>query len=552
MKLCPKCGIQYPDDANFCHLDAGRLVWAEVEQASDDAADAGATGAGAGADDHDPNLLDERFELGERFGGRQTGDVYEAVDRSTGAACMVKVVFEEVFPKSLLMQRTERELGKLIRLDNPGIARVLGYGHRDGRLWIATERVSDYRSLLDIVFDGGPIPSVRAAEIVVAVGKALSEAAKVGVIHRDLAPKNVLVRGDSSVKLINFGVAVPTTEKVHGVAEFVAPEIVEGRPVDQRANIYSLGALFYYLVTGRPPYMGDPEDVYEQHLSGEPEPPSVHVAEISDATDVVILRALARSSSKRFMTLRQLLNDVERIASGEEPLAASPAMAALAPRGKRKSRKLAQTMLGGHKIAAEAREQVGQGAGDGAALAATSVSGEAGGESAATSDAEVASGAAEAATGPVDGAEAVRAESPDPVDDSAAAAASAPGPERMDKAQSRRSDGARSLDGGAGASKVGLTIKEHYQDNRQDNRQDDRSERRQTNRSGKRTGAARGSEASDGRAGQLSARAQADDSMASEDLVREMKQGRGIAVAIIVTVLLLLAAVAAVYFLSDS
>ncbi len=534
MKLCPKCGIQYPDDANFCHLDAGRLVWAEVEE-SDDAADAGANGAGA--DEHDPNLLDDRFELGERFGGRQTGDVYEAVDRSTGAACMVKVVFEEVFPKSLLMQRTERELGKLIRLDNPGIARVLGYGHRDGRLWIATERVSDYRSLLDIVFDGGPIPSVRAAEIVVAVGKALSEAAKVGVIHRDLAPKNVLVRGDSSVKLINFGVAVPTTEKVHGVAEFVAPEIVEGRPVDQRANIYSLGALFYYLVTGRPPYMGDPEDVYEQHLSGEPEPPSVHVAEISDATDVVILRALARSSSKRFMTLRQLLNDVERIAAGEEPLAASPAMAALAPRGKRKSRKLAQTMLGGHKIAAEAREQVGQS--DGAAAA--SASGEAGGDEAAISSAEVESGAADATAGSADGAEAVRTESPAPADDSAAAsaAAGAPEPERSEKSQPRRSQ-----DSGAGASKVGLTIKEHYQDNR--------SEGRQTSRPGRRTDAGRGSEASDGRAGQLSARGQADDSMASEDLVREMKQGRGIAVAIIVTVLLLLAAVAAVFFLSDS
>ncbi len=369
MKLCPKCGTHYPDDANFCPDDAARLApgssSAERGMAARPAAAAHGTASAAARDE----LVDEsegrtadgrrlfggRFALSARLGGRQTGEVYDATDLHDKRACVVKLVDPEVFPSSLIMQRTERELGKLARIESVGIARILGHGRVDGRLWMACERVPGSQSLLDIVFDEGPMQAPRAAAIILDVGKALAEAAKVGIIHRDLAPKNVLVSGGGTVKLINFGVAVPTTRKVQGVPEFVAPEIVEGKAVDQRANIYSLGALFYYLVTGRPPYMGEPEEVYAQHLSAEPEPPSTHLEGLPEAVDAVILRALARSSSRRFMTLRQFLNDIERVAAGEEPMTTSSVMGQLIPaRGKNKSKKLAQTMLGGFHAAQDA------------------------------------------------------------------------------------------------------------------------------------------------------------------------------------------------------
>ncbi|HWN70716.1 MAG TPA: serine/threonine-protein kinase, partial [Haliangium sp.] len=336
-----------------------------------------ATRPAAAVESHTPDgrrLLGGRFALGTRIGGRQTGEVYEAVDQSSGQTCVVKVIDAEVFPSNLVLQRTERELSKLARLDAPGIARILEYGRVDDRLWMACERVPGSRSLLDIVFDEGPMPAQRAAAILLDVGKALAEAAKVGIIHRDLAPKNVLLGADGAIKLINFGVAVPTTGKVQGVPEFVAPEIVEGKPVDQRANIYSLGALFYYMVAGRPPYMGEPEEVYEQHLSAEPEPPSTHMEDVSEAVDAVILRALARSSSRRFMTLRQLLTDVERIAAGEEPATTSSAAGTLMPaRGKGKSKKLAQTMVGGFQVAQEAARKQAEAAGAGAVASGAGV-----------------------------------------------------------------------------------------------------------------------------------------------------------------------------------
>jgi hypothetical protein len=433
MKLCPKCGTHYPDDANFCPDDAARLTpgpsSAERGMAVGPATAAHGTASAAARDEpvdesegrtgDGRRLLGRRFALSARLGGRQTGEVYEATDQNDGRACVVKLVDPEVFPSSLVLQRTERELGKLARIESAGIARILGHGRVDGRLWMACERVPGSQSLLDIVFDEGPMPATRAAAIILDVGKALAEAAKVGIIHRDLAPKNVLVSGGGTVKLINFGVAVPTTRKVQGVPEFVAPEIVEGKAVDQRANIYSLGALFYYLVTGRPPYMGEPEEVYAQHLSAEPEPPSAQLETVPEAVDAVILRALARSSSRRFMTLRQFLNDVERVAAGEEPMTTSSVMGQLIPaRGKNKSKKLAQTMLGGFHAAQDAaRKQAeedarNQAAAAGAADSATAAGAAAGVATGSGGDAaepQAAAGASEAAGLAAAGAAAIAA-----------------------------------------------------------------------------------------------------------------------------------------------
>lgn len=345
MKVCPKCGKQYPDDANFCPLDAGRLVAAdESEQArpAEEAPPPVAPSSGDGS-----RALGGRFELDEPVGGGVTGRVYRATDQTNGTVCAVKLVDASVFPSSFLMQRTERELKQLVRLDSPGIARVHAHGKDGEVLWIASEFFADCRSLHDIVFDEGPMDLGRASQIMLKVGQALADAAKVGVIHRDLAPKNILVGPGDTIKIINFGVAVPTTEKVPGVPEYVAPEMVEGKPVDQRSNIYSLGAVFYYAITGQPPFMGEPEEVLEQHLSATPEPPSQR-AELPEVVDGVVLKALERSSSKRFMTLRQFLSAVEHLAQGNLEGVAAATAQPLARTGKGKDKKgpLAQTMVG--------------------------------------------------------------------------------------------------------------------------------------------------------------------------------------------------------------
>src|SRR3954470_8740917 len=124
MKLCPKCQKQFSDDANFCPVDAARLIPLE--------------GQSAGADP-----LTTRFELGDRLGGSRTGTVYRAKDKQTGAAVALKVVSPAVLALPGGAQRLERELKQLERVQSAGVAKLLASGKRPGQsgdeTWVALE-----------------------------------------------------------------------------------------------------------------------------------------------------------------------------------------------------------------------------------------------------------------------------------------------------------------------------------------------------------------------------------------------------------------------------
>lgn len=298
MKVCPKCGTQYGDDANFCTADAGRLVALAASAPT-------AAPAGSG-------LLGGRFQLGPRVGGGATGAVHRATDVQSGATVAIKLIAPAVLTPMAHGQRVERELRLLERVHAPEVAQVLASGKQAGELWVATEWVEGGLPLTAQV-EAGVIDGERAAEVVAAVGAALLDAAKIGLVHRDLAPENVLVIGDA-IKVINFAIPTPG-ERVPGVPGFVAPEAIEGKPIDQRSTTYSLGALTYYLLTGHPPFVGDPAGVYAAHLAGGAPPPS-SLAPIRPAFDAVVGRAMDRNPARRYLTLKQFLDDIGKARSG--------------------------------------------------------------------------------------------------------------------------------------------------------------------------------------------------------------------------------------------
>ncbi len=333
MKRCPKCEKIYLDDANFCPVDAGRLV--EVEEAESPAASAPGTPAAAAAD----QLVGGRFELGPAIGGTVTGPVHRAVDTQDGRAVAIKLVDPKVLAIPAVAQRIERELKQLERVTHKSVAHVVASGRHDERVFIATELCAGARPLAELIAASGPVDAQRASELILAIGEGLIEAAKVGVVHRDLSPKNILVTQDT-LKLINFCVPQPGA-KAAGVPEYLAPEAIEGKPVDQRGNIYSLAALYYFLLTGRPPYVGDEAAVIQAHLSGTIEPPSKYAAVPADI-DSAVGKALERNAARRYLTLRQFLDEIARIAGGPEG-----GTGATAPFGKAgKPRELAQTLMG--------------------------------------------------------------------------------------------------------------------------------------------------------------------------------------------------------------
>lgn len=294
MKTCPKCNKQFSDDANFCPVDAARLTTAMAKIV-------------------DTDSLSSKFELGDKLGGSRTGAVHRGRDKQSGAAVAIKLVAPAVMVLPGVAQRLERELKQLERVQSAGVAKVLASGKLGDQPWVATELVDSANTLADAITARGPIPLEQAAGLVEVIGEALIEAAQVGVVHRDLAPKNVLFVGDT-IKLINFSVPVP-------VAEFQAPEQADGKPVDQRSNIYSLGALYGYLLSGEPGDAGD-----------APAP-----------VKALIARALDKSPTKRFLTVRQFVDEVGRVSrAGDIDPKATAAMGKV---GKPKA-VLVETLLG--------------------------------------------------------------------------------------------------------------------------------------------------------------------------------------------------------------
>jgi hypothetical protein len=339
MKLCPKCGKHFSDDANFCPVDAARLAPLD----------------GAGAAEQ-ADALSGRFDLGDRLGGKTTGEVRRATDKqANGKAVAVKIIAPAVMGLPQIAQRIERELKQLERVQSGSVASVIASGKRGDQAWVATEYVDDAQTLAQAFAARGQVEPVKAAELIATIGEALIEAAKVGVVHRDLAPKNVLLAGGelTRVKLVNFCAPTPTSDRSPGVPEYAAPEVIEGKQLDQRSNIYSLGAIYYNAVTGSPPFTGDTATVHAAHLAGGPEAPSKR-APVPPDVDQVILRSLERNPAKRYLTVRQFVDEVQRVARGE----ALGAPRAGSATGKQRPKEAVQTLMGVPPAAGAAAEPV--------------------------------------------------------------------------------------------------------------------------------------------------------------------------------------------------
>ena len=237
MRFCPTCKSTYPDDANFCPQETCATPTGPQRLQAVVAAAAAETRS--------------RFQLGSRIGGGNTGEVFRATDSQGGAQVAYKIVSSDVLPNPAALGRAEREYRQLMRVSTGRIASVIDCGKSaDDRLYVAMELCEG--ESLDQVLRAGAMPFDRAKAIILQVGQALLEAQKAGIVHRDVAPKNVLLTPSGDVKVINFPLAKPINERAAGVAAYLSPEQIQGKPVDQRSNTYSLAAVFYHLLTGEP------------------------------------------------------------------------------------------------------------------------------------------------------------------------------------------------------------------------------------------------------------------------------------------------------------
>jgi hypothetical protein len=297
MKFCPTCKTQYPEDANFCPQETCATPEGPQRLQTMVAQPAG------------------RFQPIEKVGGGRTGEVWRARDSQTGQEVAYKSVMPAVVSTPATLARTEREFKQLMRVSSPKVAMVIECEKTPiGGLAIAMELCQG--DSLERILAAGPVDFDRAKSIVAQVGQALLEAQKVGLVHRDVAPKNILVAASGDVKVINFPLAVPINDRVSGVAAYLSPEQVQGKPVDQRSNTYSLAAILYHLLTGEPPFHGaSVQAVLDMQVSTPVLPPTQRRpgANLPADADKLVLKALDKSSSRRHLTLRLFLNELDAL-----------------------------------------------------------------------------------------------------------------------------------------------------------------------------------------------------------------------------------------------
>jgi serine/threonine protein kinase len=223
--------------------------------------------------------LGGRYRLVREIGAGGMGRVFHAVDMSTGESVAAKIMFTTREAEEDATLRFEREGAVLAQLQHPNIVRVHGTFMEEHASCIIMELLE--RGTLGDALRQGPVEPARVKTIMLQVAAALIAAHDKGIVHRDIKPANILMMDEEHVKVTDFGIArvlrpagtlqsITSTGMTLGTPLYMSPEQIEGRKVDGRSDIYSLGAVFYQLVTGRPPFDSpDALSVAVQHLTGK-------------------------------------------------------------------------------------------------------------------------------------------------------------------------------------------------------------------------------------------------------------------------------------------
>jgi serine/threonine-protein kinase len=285
------------------------------------------------------------YQLLERLGQGGMGEVWRARHRLLARPAAIKLIRPQAAPPLMgsdAATRFEREAQAIASLRSPHTVTLFDFGiAEDGTFYYVMELL-DGLDAERIVKAFGPMPAARVIHVIRQVCHSLSEAESIALVHRDVKPANVFLcrygEDYDFVKVLDFGIvkathgpgaaeeaptftALTAEHAVHGTPGFIAPEqVLGGRPVDHRADIYGIGCVAYWLLTGQLVFTGDtPMQLLVQHVQAKPEPPSARTAlPIAGELDAIVLACLAKDPSERPQSARELARRLDAVpVSGE-------------------------------------------------------------------------------------------------------------------------------------------------------------------------------------------------------------------------------------------
>jgi serine/threonine protein kinase/class 3 adenylate cyclase len=300
-----------------------------------------------------------RFRLLEKLGEGGMGEVYKALDEADGSLVALKLLRPEWAARPNALRRFRKEARMLAQVKNPYVTNLLELNEDRGRHYIVLEYVAG-RSLDRVLAERGRLDEPAALAVAADVARGLSDAHRLGIVHRDVKPSNILLVGERSagngaaatvadgvpgpsagtlpdsgsappaprVKLTDFGlarhavesesVAITQAGAIMGTPAYMAPEQGGGSSVDVRADVYALGATLYHLLAGRPPFESDDWRVVVAKHKNEPPPPlGRFYPRASEGLCRVVEKALAKAPDARYPDAAALLADLDRLRRGE-------------------------------------------------------------------------------------------------------------------------------------------------------------------------------------------------------------------------------------------
>jgi len=315
------------------------------------------------------------YTLVRQLGEGGMGVVYLGEEASSRRQVAVKILPAKYATDPARLARFRREAQAASKLQHENIARAYAAGEENGQYFYVMEYV-DGEPLDRMLGREKALSAKRALNIVVQVARGLDYAHRNGIIHRDIKPSNIFVTPDGRAKILDLGLSKDILDPSQsfktetgvalGTAHYISPEQARGeKSIDGRADIYSLGAMFYHLVTGRTPFQGStPAVIMMKHLSEQlPNPLDINPG-IPESVVQVIERMMAKSPANRYPNALQLLSDLDRLLAGLMPSSremAAEASTAFLPRTRSsttdKDLAVAPTLLAPAAMKADGREK---------------------------------------------------------------------------------------------------------------------------------------------------------------------------------------------------
>jgi serine/threonine protein kinase/Tfp pilus assembly protein PilF len=306
---CPKCEIDNPSDSNFCKKCASPLSSRDASvtktlEIPPEKLIRGTTFA-------------SRYEIIEELGRGGMGRVYKAFDEQLKEEVALKLLKSEIASDKKILDRFSNELKIARKIAHKNVGRMYELMEDNGIYFITMEYIPG-QDLKGLIKQTGKLGIGTAISLAQQVSEGLAEAHRLGVVHRDLKPQNIMVDRDGNARIMDFGIArresaSSLTEEgaVIGTPDYMSPEQVDGIETDKRADIYSLGVMIYEMVTGRTPFQGDSAmSVALKHKTDAPVNPREINAQVPENLSRLIIKCMEKDREKRFQSAEELLSDL--------------------------------------------------------------------------------------------------------------------------------------------------------------------------------------------------------------------------------------------------